>query len=585
MTSPTDLNTMVRAYTLLDGILHEGKAQVKSVMSKILGDHPELRIRARELGPQVARMIKEVATISVETQREELTSLEPRLLPPEQVEPSVPEEPELPSLPGAQPGQVVMRFAPGPSGPLHLGHSRAVILNDEYCKRYDGRFILRLEDTNPAAVDLATYDMIREDLEWLGVKVGQEVVQSSRLALYHSWAQKVLEGGYGYVCTCPADDWRALKNNQRPCPHRDEPSENQLERWARMQDGSYAEGEASVVVKTDLDHPNPAVRDFVALRISDVEHPLEPEARIWPVMNFSVAVDDHELGLTHVLRGKDHLNNTLRQEYLFDYFGWSKPHYTHYGFVKIPDVELKTSHIRKGIGDGTYRGWDDIRLGTLQTLRRRGYLPQALRAFWIEASIHEVEFNLSWENLNAWSKSLVDPDALRLFFVPKPQWFTFQLPEDPIKAPAAGSITSPNLTEPTPSSLQKRAPWQPDRPELGYREEVITNDAHLAIPSDDVQRLAESSLGPNLRLKNLCNTVMVSDTLRFNGTAQVKGTPIIQWVCDHVPLTLIYPDGRNVEGVAEPAAAEPRFQGQVVQFERVGFVRLEGESRAVFLHG
>ena len=569
MASPSDLTALVRGYTLLDALLHDGQAQVRSVMSKILGDHPELRSQAKEIGPLAAKAVKEVASISMEDQREELSTLDPALLPSEEVETTGRDPPELPPLPGARQGQVVMRFAPGPSGPLHLGHSRAVILNDEYCKRYEGLFILRLEDTNPAVVDLAAYDMIREDLEWLGVKVGQEVVQSSRLAIYHSWAQRVLAEGHGYVCTCPADEWRALKNDQRPCPHRGEAAEQQLERWERMQDGTYAEGEASVVVKTDLEHPNPAVRDFVALRVSDVEHPLQPSARVWPVMNFSVAVDDHELGLTHVLRGKDHLNNTLRQEYLFNYFGWAKPHYTHYGFVKIPEVELKTSHIKRGISDGTYRGWDDIRLGTLQTLRRRGYLPEALRTFWIEASIHEVEFTLSWENLNARSKALVVPVARRLFFVPDPRWYTFSFHD-----PDAG-----------PSEVLKKAPWQPDRPELGFRVERIADNARLALPADDVGSVQSSTSGPGIRLKNLCNVELTDGKLSYSGTEPVKGTPIVQWVGDHVPLTLLYPDGRMVEGVAETAASEPDFQGQVVQFERVGFVRLEGDGRAAFLHG
>ena len=567
MAPATDLTALVRAYSLLDALLHQGQPQVKSVISKLLGDHPELRSRAREIGPLTATTVKDVALLNRDVQREELAILEPGLLPIEDAEPDTPTVPELPPLPGAQQGRVVMRFAPGPSGPLHLGHSRAVILNDEYCRRYDGRFILRLEDTNPVAVDLAAYDVIRQDLEWLGVKVGQEIVQSDRLEIYYSWAQKVLEGGHGYVCTCPAADWRALKNDGHPCPHREQSPEDQLERWSGMQEGAYAEGEASVVVKTVLDHPNPAVRDFVALRISDTEHPLKPGPRIWPVMNFSVAVDDHELGLTHVLRGKDHLNNTLRQEYLFNYFEWPKPHYIHYGFVKIPEVELKTSHIKSGICDGTYRGWDDIRLGTLRTLRRRGYLPAALRAFWIEASIHEVEFTLSWENLNAHNKTLVDPQAHRMFFVPEPQWFNFQLPDNG-----------------TSIDLEKRAPWQPDRPELGFRKERVFNGSRVAIPSEDHRALTGIVSNPALRLKNLCNATIAGGTLSYTGTEPVKGIPIIQWVADNVPMTLLYPDGRIIEGVAEPAASKPRFQGQVVQFERVGFVRLEGKGRASFLH-
>ncbi len=616
-----DLERLVRSYALLDGLKHDGQAQVKSVMSKLLGDHPELRARAREIGPIAARIVKKIGTLSMAEQHEELEILSPEMVPVEDVG-SEPEKSELPPLPNAIQGKMVMRFAPGPSGPLHLGHSRAVILNDEYRKRYEGCFILRLEDTNPGAVDLAAYDRIREDLDWLGVDVDREVIQSDRLDIYYSWAGKVLEGGHGFVCTCPAEEWRKLKNDQQPCPHRNEPPESHLERWERMRAGAYGEGEASVVVKTALDHPNPAVRDFVALRISDIEHPLRPDERVWPLMNFSVAVDDHELGLTHVLRGKDHLNNTLRQEYLFNYFKWPKPHYTHYGFVRIPEVILKTSTIKMGIAEGTYLGWDDIRLGTLKTLRRRGYQPEALRKFWIEASIHEVEFTLSWENLNALNKGLIEPEARRFFFVPEPRWFTFEIPgnvrtDSQAAAPATavpGRIT-PQATADTegpprrvhhsrrsPAAIKKKAPWQPDKPEWGYRTETIATGTSLAIPGDDVERLRKGlrkdqqgglhrgkKAPPMLRLKNLCNAVLEGDSLVFAGAEPFKSppkpVPIIQWVCDQVPMTLAYPDGRVIEGVAEPAAAEPRFEGRVVQFERVGFVRLEGEGRAAWLHG
>ena len=92
-------------------------------------------------------------------------------------------------------------------------------------------------------------------------------------------------------------------------------------------------------------------------------------------MNFSVAVDDHLLGVTHVIRGKDHIANTRRQRYIFDYFGWDVPVYRHYGRMGIEGVVLSTSQMRQGIVSGNYEGWDDIRLGTLRALARRGIDP------------------------------------------------------------------------------------------------------------------------------------------------------------------------------------------------------------------
>ena len=112
-------------------------------------------------------------------------------------------------------------------------------------------------------------------------------------------------------------------------------------------------------------------------------------------MNFSVAVDDHLLGLTHVLRGKDHLNNTYRQAYLFNYFGWEKPEYIHYGRVSIEDVKLKTSLIKEEIKKQVYSGWDDIRLGTIRALTKRGISPEAIRKYWVDVGVKPVDIMFS----------------------------------------------------------------------------------------------------------------------------------------------------------------------------------------------
>ena len=180
-----------------------------------------------------------------------------------------------------------MRFAPGPSGPLHIGHSRAAILNDEFVKRYGGRFILRLEDTNPMKILPEAYTMIPEDMSWLGTTVHQVVRQSDRFGIYLEHARRIIELGGGYVCTCPVEKWRSLKERNRACPHRDQDPDKQLAEWERMLDGTYREGEASLMIKTDLGHPNPAVRDFVAMRIMDHPHPRTGDRfRVYPLYNF-----------------------------------------------------------------------------------------------------------------------------------------------------------------------------------------------------------------------------------------------------------------------------------------------------------
>ncbi len=378
---PAQLRTLARKLALLNAANYSGKASDKAVLSKLLADHKELRPQVRDLMPLVKQAVDEVNALSPEKQQEALAAEFPETLVREEKKEK---ERTLPPLANVK-GKVVMRFAPGPSGPLHLGHTRAAILNDEYSRMCKGDLILRIEDTDPDRVLPEAYEMIREDLDWLGVRSTSTVIQSDRFPLYYDVAKRLLEMGAAYICLCAPEDWRKLKQESRPCPHRGAPPEKNLELWDMMLSHAFAPEKASLVVKTDLSHPDPAIRDFVAMRVVDTPHPRTgTKYCVYPLMNFSVTVDDHLLGLTHVLRGKDHQKNTWRQAYLFGYLKWPVPEYIHYGRISIEDAVLSKSEIDRGVKAGEYSGWDDVRLGTIKALAKRGIRPEAIRSFWVD---------------------------------------------------------------------------------------------------------------------------------------------------------------------------------------------------------
>ncbi len=325
----------------------------------------------------------------------------------------------LPDLEKAENG-VVMRFAPNPSGPLHIGHARAAALNDAYVKQYGGRYILRIEDTDPKRVDPDAYEMVVEDLKWLGLGITETVTQSDRLSIYYDLCRQLIERGGAYVCTCDNEHFKELKQAKTACPCRDQSVEKNLELWQKMLDHGFKEGEVSVRIKTDLDNPDPAMRDFPAFRILDAPPHPKVKAHVYPLMNFSVVADDHLLGVTHVIRGKDHIANTRRQQYIYDHFGWQVPVYRHYGRMGIEGVVLSTSQMRLGIKEGTYTGWDDIRLGTMRALARRGISPEAVKNAMLAIGIGDTDISFSWDNLYAENRKIVDPAANRYFFVPDP---------------------------------------------------------------------------------------------------------------------------------------------------------------------
>jgi len=548
-----DLEATVRKYALQNAVLYSGKANPKAVQGKVLAESPELRSRVKEVLPLIASIVEEVNSLAPEVQHKQLEEIDSSMLKREKTERRV----GLPELPGMEKGKVVMRFAPGPSGPLHLGHTRVAILNDDYCRNYDGKFINRIEDTNPDKIDPNAYDMIPEDLDWLGVKVHETVVQSDRFELYYDIARQLIDKGKAYVCTCPAEDWRAKKEKGQPCPHHDEDVATTMEKFEKMLAGDYEEEKAIFVVKTDLNHPNPAIRDFVGLRIvKSTPHPLKGDRYcLYPMMNFSVAIDDHFLGLTHVLRGKDHLNNTQRQAYLFQYFGWKVPHYTHYGLVSVPDAILKTSTVGKGIKTGEYSGWDDVRLGTVRALAKRGFRPEAIRNYWVDCGIKETDVEFSWDNIYAYNKAIVDKTANRYFFV----W-------DPVPLQICGV-----------NELHAKAPRHPDHPELGNREFQLNSPIVVHVVEKDLNTAMEAG---KVRLKDLGNVEFRSGKALYQGndlSVLKEGYRIIHWVPDNcTPATVIMPTGEKKDGFVENLPQEE--EGKVVQFERFGFVKVEKVS-------
>ena len=559
--SDDHVEALIRKYALQNAVFFKGTANPKAVVGKVLGENPDCRSRAGELTPLIESIVSDVNKMSPDEQIKALEGIDPSLLSKEKKERVY----LLPELKNAVDGKVVMRIAPGPSGPLHIGHTRVSVLNDEYVKRYNGKLIARYEDTNPEKIDPDAYKTIPEDLDWLGVKIHETFIQSERFEIYYDHTRKLMEMGNAYVCTCNGDDWREMKEEKKECPCRNLPVSTQLERYDRLLSGGYGEGEAIAVVKTDIAHPNPAVRDFVAFRIVNQPHPRTGDKYCaYPMMNLSVAIDDHLMGVTHVMRGKDHLNNTLRQEYIFDYFGWKKPEYYHYGLVNIPDTVLKTSLIKESIRSGEYSGWDDVRTGTVRAIKKRGIKPEAIRRYWTESGIKSVDIQFSWDNLYGMNRDAIDGTSNRYFFV-----------SDPVRYDIEGI-----------DAIDGKAPLHPDHPERGVREYCIDGSKTVFISSEDSKVFAEKK---EIRLKDLCNLEYGTPSKYAGNDLSIlkRGVKAVQWVGrDSIKAELLMPDGSVVNGLAEKGVLKER--NDTVQFERVGFAKLEsmneGIIKAVFTH-
>jgi len=569
----------IRKIALLNALLHDGKAQVQPVLGKLLAERPRLKAKIKETISVIAEVIEEVNRLPLDEQRKMVEERWPEALVREKVE----AERVLPPLPKVEKYErVVTRFSPNPDCVLHLGSARAIVLSYEYAKMHQGLFYLRFEDTDPKLKRpaLPFYDSIREDLIWLGCKWDDEFIQSDRLPIYYEHAERLLKEEYAYVCTCRREEFRKKVTVQEPCPCRDRTPDEHLSRWKCMLDGTYQEGKAVVRIKTDLGHPNPAVRDWPALRIIDTRRYPHPRVggqyRVWPLYNFACGVDDHLMGITHIIRGKEHLTNQVRQEYMYRHLGWKYPEAIHYGRLKITGALLSKSKIVQGMREGVFKSWDDPRLATFSALRRRGFTPEAIRRLIIDVGPKTADVVLSWENLYAYNRKIVDPIANRYFFVHNPIQLT---------------------VKEVPHAFSAKLPLHPDYPERGFRRfeiKPIEGEASFWVSSDDTDSL---KTGKVIRFMGLFNIQVekveghwIDAGFHSESYEEAKKTnaPLIHWIPigADIPCEVVMPDASVAEGIAEGNCKTLRLN-DVIQFERFGFTRVEKLNKkltAYFAH-
>ena len=569
MLENSELKEDIRKTALLNAIKHEGKAQTGSVIGKTLGEKPDLRSKIKEISTLVNKIVKEVNTLSFDEQKSIVEENWPEALVKEKVE----KEKHLPPLPNVDKyRQVVTRFSPNPDCVLHLGSARAIILCHEYVHMYKGKFVLRFEDTDPKIKRplLEFYDRIREDLAWLGCKPNEEHIQSDRIPIYYEYAENLLKAGNAYVCTCQPEIFREKALASKSCDCRSLPIEEHLARWHRMQQGGYGQGEAVLRVKTDLNHPNPAVRDWPAARVIDAKKYPHPRVggkyHVWPLYNLACGIDDHLLGVTHIIRGKEHLTNQVRQEYMYKHLGWKYPEAIHYGRLKITGAYLSKSKIVQGIREGLFKDWDDPRLATFAALRRRGITPGAIKKMIIDIGPKTQDLVLSWENLYAYNRKILDPAANRYFFVQNPIELTVRK---------------------IPEEYMVRLNLHPEYPERGFREYTIKPEGneHAAAFWVSKKDIDTTKTGSMIRLMELFN-VKIEKVSSYSAEASFvsnayeeakKGkVPLIHWipVGEDMPCQVVMPDAAMSEGIAEKTCKQLK-QNTVIQFERFGFVRID----------
>jgi len=386
-------NKIIRAYALKNAVEHEGKAVVGSVISGLF-NHGLTREGIADIIPHVNAVIREVNALSTSEQEKEFALLE-------HIIGHRPEREGLPELENVSKKGVIMRYRPGPSGPLHIGHIISNLLNSLYIEKYGGKFYVIIDDTDPKTSLKEAYTDIKRDCDWIFGNVYQYLNASDRMDLYYNYILKLLKKKAAYICTCSQEKFKKLVDNKTSCPCRLLSEKENLKRWDMMLDKKgYKEGEAVLRFKSKIDDPNPAMRDFPLARINLNTHSLQKNKyRVWPLMNLSVAVDDMELNMTHIIRGKDHMDNSKRQKMIFDVFKKEFPKTYFIGRIKFTDLVISKREIKKLIDQGKFENEEDEKLPTIASLRKRGYTREAFVKFVEMRGLTEVDKVISGKDL------------------------------------------------------------------------------------------------------------------------------------------------------------------------------------------
>jgi len=573
-----DYSKSIEKFALANAFQHDGKAQAGSIIGKLIAEDENVKTKLKELMPQINKTVAEVNKLTIKQQEEKLLQIYPEFFEKKEVEH---EEKELAPLPNAVSGKVVLRLAPYPSGPLHIGNAKTYMLNAFYAEKYNGKLVLVMDDTigsEEKSIAPDAYKLIPEGFQWLNVKWdGPIIYKSDRIELYNKYGRELIKKGATYVCTCDAETLRANRKAGKDCKCRKQTVKETEELFEKMQAGKFKEGQAVLRLKTSMQHPNPAFRDRVLFRVSDRKHPrVGKKYRVWPMLEFSWAVDDHLLGITHVIRGKDLMMETEMCRFIWNIFGWKAPTIIHTGLIRLQGVKLSKSKAQKEVKSGKYTGWDDPRTFSLQSLARRGIQPHAIREFIASIGLNQNDVEVPIDNLYAINRKLIDPIAHRYSFASGTSSAAPRHAKPGSGAPDAVKIE----VKGAPAIKEIEVKLHPDK-ENEMKKIKVGKTFYISKKDFDLLKNKE------IRLMHLYNLVL-GTTSRFT-SKENKEVPRITWVpADFsVSAEVIMPDGKIVNGFAEENCEKLKV-GDIIQFERFGFVRLDkkakGKPSFVFTH-
>ncbi|WP_346894581.1 glutamine--tRNA ligase/YqeY domain fusion protein [Clostridium sp. UBA7503] len=295
--------------------------------------------------------------------------------------------------------EIHTRFPPEPNGYLHIGSAYAINISYGIAKKYNGKFNLRFDDTNPGKEDHEYVDAIMEDMKWMGFDYEDRLFYGSDYSeKIYNYALYLIRKGKAYVCNLTPDEVReyrgTLTTPGKNSPYRDRTIEENLELFDKMKAGKYKEGEAVLRAKIDMTSPNMNMRDPVIYRISYTQHyKTGTQWCIYPMYDYAHPIQDYIEGVSHSLCSNEFKDHRPLYEWVLNELDLDnpKPRQIEFGRMNLSGVVTSKRYLKMLVASGEVDGWDDPRLSTLKGMRRRGYTPEAILNFLREIGVAKAD--------------------------------------------------------------------------------------------------------------------------------------------------------------------------------------------------
>ena len=454
---------------------------------------------------------------------------------------------------------VMTRFPPEPNGYLHIGHAKSILLNYGLAQKYNGKFNLRFDDTNPTKEKVEFVESIKKDVEWLGADYEDRLFFASNYfdQMYEA-AVTLIKKGKAYVCDLSAEEIReyrgTLKEPGKESPYRNRSVEENLELFEKMKNGEFADGEKVLRAKIDMAAGNINMRDPIIYRVAHMTHHNTGDKWcIYPMYDFAHPIEDAIEGVTHSICTLEFEDHRPLYDWVVTELGYKKsadgtPKQIEFAKLYLTNVVTGKRYIKKLVEEKIVDGWDDPRLVSIAALRRRGYTPESIQKFVELCGISKANSSVDYAMLEYCIREDLKMKRPRMMAV-----------LDPVKVVIDNYPEGKVEYLPVDNNLENS--------ELGQREVPFTRELYIEredFMEEPPKKYFRMFPGNEVRLMNAYFVKCVSFEKDENGK-------ITEIHCTYDPESKggNSPDGRKVKGTIHWVSAEYGKKATVRLYENI----------------